>query len=70
MQPDFPEWKLYEISDNCRPEDAARIMRAPNVSKRVLQRLGSNPDSRAKLKEHAIYQNSGWFAKLFFFGAS
>ena len=70
MQPDFPEWKLYEISDNCTPEDAARIMRAPNVSKRVLQRLGSNPDSQAKIKQHAIYQNLGWFAKLFFFAGS
>ncbi len=70
MQPDFPEWKLYEISDNCAPDEAARILRAPNVSARVLRRLGSNPDSRAKIKEHAIYQNLGWFGKMFFFAAS
>ncbi len=70
MQPDFPEWKLYEISDNCTPEDAARILRAPNVTKRVLQRLGSNPDSRPKIKQHVLYQSAGFFGKLFFFGGS
>lgn len=70
MQPDFPEWKLYEISDNCAPEEAGRILRAPNVSARVLRRLGSNPDSRAKIKAHPIYQNLGWFAKLMFFAGS
>jgi DNA-directed RNA polymerase subunit RPC12/RpoP len=68
--PEFPEWKLYEISDNCTPEDASRILRAPNVSLRVLRRLGSNPDSRPKIKEHPMYQSLGWFAKLFFFAGS
>jgi hypothetical protein len=66
--PDFPEWKLYELSDNCTPEDAGRIMRSPNVSKRVLRRLGSNPESRGRIKQHPIYQNTGWLGKFFFFG--
>ena len=67
MDPDFPEWKLYEISENCTPEDATRILRSPNISSRVLKRLGSNPESRPKIKNHPIYQKLGWFWKLFFF---
>jgi DNA-directed RNA polymerase subunit RPC12/RpoP len=70
QQTDFPEWKLFEISDNCTPEDASRILRAPNVSLRVLRRLGSNPDSRPAIKKHSLYQGLGWFKKLFFFGGS
>jgi Zn finger protein HypA/HybF involved in hydrogenase expression len=66
----FPEWKLYDLADNCTPEDARRILRSPNVSKRVLRRLGSNPNSRADIKQHKIYQELGFFGKLFFFGGS
>jgi hypothetical protein len=68
MDPKFPEWKLFELSDYCPPNDATRILRAPNVSRRVLRRLGDNPDNRPRIKQHPIYQNLGWLAKLFFFG--
>lgn len=67
MHKDFPEWKLYELSDYCTPESAARIIRSPNTSLRVLRRLGSNPTSREILKAHPLYQQLGWFRKLFFF---
>lgn len=70
QQKDFPEWKLYDMSDNCSPEEARKILRAPNVSARVLRRLGSNPDSRPLIKEHSIYKSLGWFRKMFFFGGS
>jgi hypothetical protein len=66
--PNFPEWKLYELSDSCTPDDANRILRSPNVSVRVLKRLGTNPDNRPRVKEHRLYQELGWFRKLFFFG--
>ncbi|MBK9450613.1 MAG: hypothetical protein IPN95_14650 [Bacteroidetes bacterium] len=68
--PGFPEWKLFELSDNCTPEDARRILRAPNVSLRVLKRLGSNPESRPLIKEHKQYKELGWWMKLFFFAGS
>lgn len=68
QDPRFPEWKLFEISDNCTPEDASRIVRAPNTSLRVLRRLGSNPDSRATLRKHKLYTSLSWWRKLLFFG--
>lgn len=67
---DFPEWKLYGLADNCTPDEARRILKAPNASLRVLRRLGSNPESRPFIKEHSLYQEMGWFKKLFFFGGS
>jgi hypothetical protein len=68
MNPKFPETKLYDLADYSTPENARRILKAPNVSARVLRRLGSNPDNRPFIKEHALYQQMGWFKKLFFFG--
>ncbi len=64
---DFPEWKLYEMADNCTPSDAERILRSPNVTKRVLRRLGSNPDSRPIIRKHPLYIGLSWWQKLFFF---
>jgi DNA-directed RNA polymerase subunit RPC12/RpoP len=68
MNPKFPETRLYDLADYCTPENARRILKAPNISSRVLRRLGSNPDNRPFIKEHPLYKEMGWLKKLFFFG--
>lgn len=67
---DFPEWKLFDLADNTPPDDAMKILKAYNVSLRVLKRLGSNPNSRPLIKEHKLYKELGWFNRFFFFAGA
>lgn len=64
---DFPEWALYDLAQNAEVTDAFKIMKAPNVSLRILKRLASIEGARTMIKQHKLFLQQGWLGRTFFF---